>query len=573
MTDVLKQAMEEMLRAAGVMGKIELTVPPKSDMGDFAFPCFAFAKDAKKNPTETAKELAAVLAAQPSGLVQEVKAFGPYVNFFLNGTVVAERVLGSIFEKGDVYGQGDSGQAKKVLVEYGCPNPLKAFHLGHLRNLISGESVARVLENAGYAVKRVNYQGDVGMHVAKTLWAIDELRNEFESIGLKPLPERIAFLGRAYAHGATAFESDESAQKAIAVYNEKVYDRDASIAEVYQTTRQWSLDYFESIYKKLGTTYDQLYFESGMYERGVTLVKEFLAKGVFAEGEGGAIIFPGSQFGLHDRVFINGKGYPTYEAKEVALAERHFADHEPDQVIHVVGKEQTEYFKVVIKAIEAVVPASQGKEHHLVGGYLQLKGEQKMSSRKGNVVTGDDLLSEVEDRVWQIMSKEGSVEMDKTVHETLKKVSAAALKYTMLKSGVSDDIAFDMERSVSTEGDSGPYLLYIVARIHSILRKAEMTRAGLTLPHTAVEPAEKRLLVTLAAYPDMAALAADTLDPSHVAQYLFDLAQRFNTFYHECPVLSAAPDVQAFRLSLIQAVERVMTSGLGLLGIETVEAM
>jgi arginyl-tRNA synthetase len=363
MRNCITDHIENLLESVGVLGEHVFSVPPKPEMGDIAFGCFAMAKHEKKNPNEVAKDVELRIKNIESKLVSDVKAFGPYVNFYLNGSAVAALVLSSADTMDNL------GHGQRVLVEYGCPNPLKAFHLGHLRNLITGESVARILSAVGYEVKRVNYQGDVGMHVAKTLWAICEHHmDEYQAVHAAPLPERIAFLGRAYAFGATEFEKNTEIQTAIGRYNERVYERDATLREVYDTTRQWSLDYFDTIYKKLGTGYDKLYFESEMYERGVELVHEFLKKEVFASGDGGAIIFPGSKFGLHDRVFINSKGYPTYEAKEVALAERHVADFHPDRIIHVVGKEQKEYFKVVIKAMESVVPDTLGKEHHLIGG-------------------------------------------------------------------------------------------------------------------------------------------------------------------------------------------------------------
>lgn len=568
MRNCITDHIENLLESVGVLGEHVFSAPPKPEMGDIAFGCFALAKHEGRNPNEVANDIELRIKNKESELVSDVKAFGPYVNFYLDGSAVAALVLSSPDKEENL------GHGKRVLVEYGCPNPLKAFHLGHLRNIITGESVARILTLAGYEVKRVNYQGDVGMHVAKTLWAIYEHRlAEFRAVTQAPLAEKIAFLGESYAYGATEFEKSEDTQAAIGKYNERVYERDAAIEEIYKTTRQWSLDYFDTIYSKLGTAYDHLYFESEMYERGVELVHEFLKKEVFVSGDGGAIIFPGSKFGLHDRVFINSKGYPTYETKEVALAEKHFEDFHPDRVIHVVGKEQTEYFKVVIKAMETVVTESVGKEQHLVGGYLQLKGEQKMSSRKGNVVTGDDLIAAVEEQVAAVMD---AAEIDKklaaqNLAETKKRIAMAALKYTMLRSGVSDDIAFDMKTSVAIEGESGPYLLYIVARINSILKKANNKKQGTIIE--SVEQEEKKLLMTLADFPDVARAAAESLDPSHIAQYVFTLAQRFNSFYAACPVLTAEAGIQQFRLALIGHVRTVMVSGLDLLGIETVEEM
>ncbi len=585
MIDQIKIQIRETLKKVGI-DNAELSTPPKADMGDFAFPCFALAKAEGKNPAEVATELAEKLSdlftkeeMKQASLIREVKAFGPYVNFFLDKSELASFVLTGMTK---TYGEHEIGSGKKVLIEFGCPNPMKVFHLGHLKNLITGESVVRTFENAGYDVVRVNYQGDVGMHIAKVLFGLqttDDGQQSFDTVfeaiqkmDVQPLSEKVAFLGQAYARGANAYEEGGKSEMAIRKLNEMVYEKNESIQDVYKIGRQWSLEYFDTIYKKLGSHFDKMYFESETYERGVELVTQGVKDGIFKESEG-AIIFPGSEHDLHDRVFINSKGYPTYEGKETALAEMHFADFDPYQVIHVVGKEQTGYFQVVFKALEALQPQTKGREYHLVGGYLQLKGDQKMSSRTGNVITGDALLAEVEAGIRKILDeREDDVKLSE---DAIAKITAAALKYAMLKSNVSEDVAFDMEESVSTTGDSGPYLLYIVARINSILAKQEVkkTKKQEVVVPNEIHDAEKAVLLLLAKYPEVTKKAVQSYDPSYVAKYTFDLAQAFNAFYANCPVLNAEVDVKAFRLALISAVKDVMTNGLHMLGIETVETM
>lgn len=564
---IIKKHITSLLQAAGVTGNIELSTPPKADMGDLAFGCFAMAKEQGKNPAELAAEIATHMNDADSDLLEEVKAFGPYVNFFLNGSAVAALLQENM---SDAFGEHDVGKGKHYVVEFACPNPLKAFHLGHLKNLITGESVVRMFENAGYKVTRVNYQGDVGMHVAKALWGIYDKMDEFTAATSLPLKERVEFLGRAYAHGANHFESGEEGKQAVIAFNDKVYQDAEDIREVYTTARQWSLDYFDAIYTRLGSHFDRLYFESEVFERGVSIVKEGQEKEVFRESEG-AIIFPGSEYDLHDRVFINSKGFPTYDAKELALAEMHFDDHKPDKVIHVVGKEQTEYFKVAFKALEQVHPETAGKEYHLIGGFLQLKGDQKMSSRKGNIITGDALLDAVHERIKAKMIENDDY-AGKDGGKNADAITVAALKYAMLKADVSKDVAFNMEESISTSGDSGPYLLYIVARINSILAKAEAEVAAGSIPAD-LHDEEKKLLLMLSEYSEATLAAVKEYDPSVVAKYLFGLAQQFNSFYAACPVLQAEEEVKQFRLWLIAQVSFVMTKGLGILGIETVESM
>lgn len=565
MMNPIHAAVAELLHRVGVIGDVVFTVPPNAALGDIAFACFAYAKETGSHPKDAAAELAEKLLACGADVIASAQAMGPYLNITLNAKAVI-RCMEQAYAAVDVFGAHTTGNGKKLVIEYACPNPLKAFHLGHLKNLITGEAVVRMFENAGYSVVRVNYQGDVGMHVAKALWGIYDWRDQFEAMQGAPLRERVEFLGKAYAHGAAAYEESEEKKQEVIAYNDKVYERAPEVQEVYQTARAWSLEYFDTIYARLGTSFDRLYFESEMYERGVEIVREFLPKGVFKESEG-AVIFEGSAVGLHDRVFVNSKGFPTYEAKDLALAERHFADHSPDQVIHVVGKEQTEYFQVVFKALESTLPQSRGKEYHLPGGFLQLKGG-KMSSRLGNIVTGDALLDAVTEQIAEIMKDVDIADRDTVV----ERVTAAALKYAMLRADVSKDVAFDMEASVSTSGDSGPYLLYIVARIRGILEKAEGAPHGTEVPDEIV-PQEKQLVLKLAEFPAVTFAAADSYDPSKVARYLFELAQAFNSFYDACPVIQSEGPVRTFRLRLLGVVQTVMARGLWILGIETVERM
>jgi len=557
----VKKSVIEALQSAGVIGDIELTTPPNPEMGDFAFACFALAKEQGKNPVEVAIEV--VDTIKVAGLISEVKTAGPYVNIYLDPVKVAELVFESQTE---TFGTHTFGAGKQILVEYACPNPMKVFHLGHLRNLITGEATVRMFENAGYDVKRVNYQGDVGRHIAMSLWGISQHQEEFENVKNATLDEQVAFLGRAYAYGATQFKESEQVQKEILEFNKKVYEHDSEILDTYKTARAWSLEYFDVIYKKLDSHFDRLYFESEVFDLGKQMVLDGLDNDIFTKSSG-AIIFEGSKHGLHDRVFINSQGFPTYEGKEVGLAQLHFTEYNPDMVIHVVGKEQREYFQVVFKALEEVLPQSAGKESHLIGGYLQLKGDQKMSSRTGNVISGDQLVTLVEESVRTIM-KDSKLD---NKEEVTRAVAVAALKYSMLKVGASQDMAFDMDESISTSGDSGPYLLYMVARISSMLEKAgAYTYNG--VPEE-VTTEEKLVILKLAEFPEATQKAVDERDPSHIAKYMYGLAQQFNTFYVACPVLDAPEDVSAFRLQLVEHIRDVMKKGLHILGIKTVSKM
>lgn len=409
------------------------------------------------------------------------------------------------------------------------------------------------------------------MHIAKCLWAMLHL-SEFDprTVRDKEIHAKVEFLGKAYAAGSAKFEEDEAVKKEIGEINKQIYAKDPAIYSVYQETRQWSLEYFEVIYARVGTHYDRYFFESETYESGKKNVLEGVKKGIFEESEG-AIIFPGERFGLHNRVFITREGNATYEGKDMGLAPLQFSYH-PDQIIHVVGPEQASYFQVVFKAIEQLFPEMQGKEYHKIYGWVKLK-HGKMSSRSGNVVLGEWLLDEAKRSIYEILDSNKSKYTKEEQDDIAEKGAVAAVKYAFLKVSTNQEIAFDLKESVSFDGDSGPYLLYTYARCQSVLRKASEQPSD-NQPRSdrgqgqALNPEEKNLARLILFFPEMVAAAAGELSPNVICTYLFQLAQTFNTFYQKHPILE-----QPHRLSLTSATAQVLKNGLYLLGIETVERM
>ena len=338
---------------------------------------------------------------------------------------------------------------------------------------------------------------------------------------------------------------------------------------IYLVTRKWSLDYFDSIYKKLDTKFDRFYFESEIFNRGREIVLKNLKKGIFKKSDG-AVIFEGEKYGLHSRVFINSEGNPTYEGKDMGLAELQFKEFKSAKILHVVGPEQSEYFKVIIKALELIMPKTLGREEHLRYGWVRLK-EGKMSSRLGNVILGEWLLDEAKKEVLNIMKGARGL---KNKAEVADKVSLAAIKYSILKNGLDKDIAFDLHESVSFNGSSGPYLQYTVARINSIIRKTKNSKLSTQIKYEELkDEKESVLIIKLAKYPEILAAAGKNYDPSEIAKYLFELAQEFNDYYHSVQILKTKLEIKSARLALISAVKQTLTNGLELLGIETVEKM
>jgi arginyl-tRNA synthetase len=555
----------------------DLIFPPNSEMGDLSLACFSLAKKVGKNPAELASFLVGKLKDGLSKEISSLKVAGPYLNFILNKNYLAENVIKEIIKDGEKYGKNKGGKGAKIIVEFAHPNTHKAFHIGHLRNIITGESVARILNNCGYKTIRANYQGDIGLHVAKCIWGVKNLAKEFKEASKLELNKKAGFLGKAYALGSDNYEKNNKAKMEIVILNKAIYNKEKFIMSVYEKTRKWSLDYFNKIYKMVDVNFDRLYFESEVFKNGKEIVLKNLNNKIFEKSDG-AIIFRGENYGLHNRVFINSEGNPTYEAKDLGLARLQLKEYNPKKIIHVVGPEQAEYFKVVFKAMEFIMPNAKGKETHLSYGWVKLK-KGKMSSRLGNVVLGEWLLDEIKKEIFKLVKENKNI---KNKEETAEKISLAAVKYSILKCGLKNEIVFDIKESISLSGNSGPYLLYTYARINSIVKKARKPayRTGRQKNNKAnadfsslTKKQEHELIFKLAKYPETVKRAGENYDPSDLAKYLFELAQEFNNYYHSVPILKTEEKTMAARLVLINSISQIIKNGLDLLGIETVEEM
>lgn len=458
-----------------------------------------------------------------------------------------------------------------IMVEFAHPNTHKAFHIGHLRNITTGESLVRLLEATNHKVTRVNYQGDVGMHIAKCLWAMTHVPEcDPAAVRGQDIHARVEFLGKAYAAGSGKYEVDDAVKKEVSEVNKQIYAKDPAVYELYRETRAWSLEYFEGIYARVGTRYDRFYFESEFYEKGKAFVRDGVAKGIFEESDG-AIIFPGEKYGLHSRVFITKEGNATYEGKEIGLGRAQFDEYHPDLVMHVVGPEQAGYFQVLFEALAHVFPDTKGKEYHKKYGWVKLK-HGKMSSRTGQVVLGEWLLDEAKQSIRDIIKQSKSEYTKAEQEEIAEKGAVAAVKYAFLRVGTDQEISFDIKESVSFDGDSGPYLLYTYARCKSVLRKAQGTTSevegALHLGGVLLNTEERMLARHIGFFPEIVEETARTLSPNMLCTYLFRLAALCNTMY-QAHVIAG----NERRVALTAAAAQTLHNGLYLLGIETVERM
>ena len=553
----IKEIIKKGLEKAGVDTEGTLLSHPKDlKNGDFYF----FIKD------RTTDILALSFAdLEKNKYIKSVVVVGQFINIYLSDTFFSELVE-DILKSGADFGKNSTRDGERILFEYTNPNPFKEFHIGHLMSNTIGESFARITEWSGATVKRANYQGDVGLQVAKAIWGMMELSSEMPHTQ-EDLTKKSAFLGRAYVHGSSSYTDDESAKKEIDALNKTIYEKsDPKVVELYNWGRKVSLDHFEDIYAKLGTKFDYYFFESETAPRGLFIVEEFLAKNVFEKSDG-AVVFKGEQYGLHTRVFVNSQGLPTYETKELGLSKMKFEKADFDLSVVVTANEQNEYYKVVLKALEFVDAEIANKTRHIGHGMLRFTSG-KMSSRTGNIITGESLMVDVEKLVYEkIKDRELSDTEKKNI---MSQVAVGAIKYSILRQSSGKDIIFDFEKSLSFEGDSGPYLQYAHARACSILRKAK--EAGVSADFKNVDTAGE-LEKMLAKFADITERAEKEFAPQLIVTYLTELAGSFNSYYANTPIIAEAGDSSPYRVALTQAFKTVMQNGLWLLGIEAPEKM
>jgi arginyl-tRNA synthetase len=551
--------------------KVKLEHPEVITHGDFSSNvALVHAKELKTNPRELAQKIVDEFKKKlPEGVIA-VEIAGPgFINIKLVDSVFITEVLN--IKEG--YGKGNYDSGKKIMVEYTDPNPFKIFHIGHLMANSIGESFSRLIEFSGAKVVRANYYGDVGLHVAKTIWAILQNKEKYPTEKVD-LVSRIHFLGEMYVLGSEKYETDESAKKDITDINKKIFEKsDKEINHYYDLGKKWSLDYFESIYKKLGTKFDYYFPESEVAELGVKTVDHFLIKGIFEKSDG-AVVFPGEKYGVHTRVFINSQGLPTYEAKEVGLTRRKFELlPELSESVVITANEQSDYFKVLIKAISVMYPEIGAKMVHRSHGIMRF-AEGKMSSRKGNIIPADSLLSDVEAAVDEKMKdRKFSPEEHAEVRQD---VAIAALKYAILRQAVGTDIIYDKEKSVSFEGDSGPYLQYATVRAMNVLVKAKEAhiKGSGWFGKIKVFPQHTSLLEKmLTRFPEVVERARVDYAPQHVITYLTELAAAFNAYYAENLIVDEKNPESAYRVELTRAFVHVMKNGLWLLGIKVPKRM
>lgn len=575
MDDFRIHIIEKIVDEAGPDGIDESTleVPPDPKLGDYAFPCFVLSKRLKKSPQQIAEYLKTKI--KPDGIIARVENAGPYLNFFVNKSRLAEKTLKEVFDRKSDYGSSEAGKGKILLVEYPGPNTNKPLHLGHVRNMSLGESLAHISESQGFSVKRVNINNDRGIHICKSMLA-------YQRWGEGKTPESEGrksdhFVGDYYVLYNKKEQEDTTLEEETKEMLRKWEAGDKQVKALWKKMNEWAFNGFKKTYKHFGMKgFDKEYYESETYLEGKKLVLEGLKKGLFHKKDDGAIAVDLGTEGLGEKIVLRADGTSVYVTQDLYTAVLRHKDFSFDRMIYVVATEQNHHFKVLFTLLKKFGYSWAEGCHHFAYGMVNLP-EGKMKSREGTVVDADDLMLEMEELAKEeILKRYKNLEVQ-TVHDRSVAIGLAAIKFYLLKTDAIKDMTFMKEESLSFEGDTGPYLQYTHARACSILRKAAETgmKTDSFVDYSMLKhDTEVALVNALSQYPAKISEACEAYRPHIIAQHLIILGRLFNEFYHACPCLQEKDiELARARLLLVDCTRQVLDNGLALLGIKAPEEM
>jgi len=556
---LLKKALkEEKIKLKDKEIEYFLEVPPKHDMGDYSFPCFFLAEKLKREPHQIALEIRARIGTKPIAKFDAIQVAGAYINFFLDRKDMARQVVWDVITKKEKYGMGTIGKGKKVIVEFSSPNIAKPFGIGHLRSTIIGNSLANIYSFQGFKTIRMNYFGDWGTQFGKLLYGYEKFGSEkkLQKDPLKHLYDIYVKMGKNKKY-------DEEARIAF----NKLEKRDKKSLMLWKLFKGYSLKEFEKTYKKLGITFDKYGGESDYNRLMKNTIKELKEKNLLVKSQG-AMIVDLKKDNLGACLIQKSDGSSLYATRDITSAISRYKKYKFDKMIYEVGQEQKLYFQQFLKVLELMgYKWSTNCEHVYHGLYLGKDGK-KLSTRKGKTIFMEDIL----DKTISLAKKGIKKRLKKISKSELErralKIAIAAIFYGDLKSNRVNDIIFDVNKFVSFEGDTGPYIQYSYARATSILNKSK-NQDKFNVPD--LTPIELKLAKKISQFPDITCKACKTNNPSLIANYSYQLAQLFNEFYHSCPVIGS--DEEAFRLALIESLRQVLKNALKLLGIDVLEKM
>ena len=539
-------------------------IPPRSEFGDLAFPCFALAKLRRKNPTEIARELAGELELS-STLFKRVEPKGAYLNFFLDPKIFTEKLLSKIFSEQERYGSSQKGAGKKIVIDFSSPNIAKPFHIGHLRSTIIGASLSRIFRFLGYQVIGINHLGDWGTQFGIVLLGWEEEGDE-ERLKEKP----IEYLLELYIKYNRLAEEEESWRERARSWFKRLEEGDPVARGLWERFRDLSLAEFQRVYQRLGIEFDHYWGESFYNDKIEPILRQLRDKGLLEKGEDGAELVRFEEEGLPPLLLRKSDGATLYATRDLAGAIYRFEKFQPEEMLYVVGRPQELHFTQLFLLLKKMGYEWAGRLKHIKFGHIQ-----GLSTRKGEVILLEQVLDEAKERAREKIEeniKVGKLSPEVDKDQLAEQIGISALLINDFKNRREKDLVFNWEQVLNFEGDTGPYLQYTHARICGILRKAQREISLNTNLSLLSEPESKELIKKLAIFPEIVKKAREEYEPFVICNYLFELTSTFNQFYNRHRVLGSG-EYELPRLVLVDSVRQVLANGLKLLGAIPLEQM
>lgn len=587
LAEAISKGLNTLYSAEVAAGDIKLESTKKDFEGDYTFVVFPYLRVTKKGPEQSAEELGNYLKEN----VAEVTDFN-VVKGFLNLVIADSYWTGFLTQEATntTYGKTQVGKGKKVMVEYSSPNTNKPLHLGHIRNNLLGYSVAEVLAANGYEVIKANLVNDRGIHICKSMIAWQKFGGGEtpESSGMKGdhlVGKYYVVFDKEYKKEIdglvlTGMDKEQAEKSAPLMLQAQEMLRkweagDEEVVNLWKTMNGWVYAGFDKTYERMGVNFDQYYYESDTYLLGKNIVNEGLEKGTFYKKEDGSVWADLTDVKLDHKLLLRADGTSVYMTQDIGTADLKYSDYHTDKSIYVVGNEQDYHFKVLFEICKRMgKPYAEGM-FHLSYGMVDLPSG-KMKSREGTVVDADDLMDEMHATAKKLTEDLGKTEgfTEEEMYDLYETIGFGALKYYLLKVDPQRRMMFNPEESVDFQGHTGPFIQYTHARIKSVLRNADATELNTIFTINALQPAEKDILVALYKFPAEVEEAGKNYSPALIANYIYEVAKLYNTFYHEHSVLKEEDkDTRVFRLQLCQLTAQVISYGLQLLGIKAPERM
>jgi arginyl-tRNA synthetase len=526
---------------------------------------------------QRAQEMAAAIAQRlgvPAGF-SRVEAVKGYLNLYYSTGIFTRRILDVVLEQKEGFGRGEA-KGERILVEFSQPNTHKAFHVGHLRNVVLGDALCNILDAAGFDVIRANYINDSGLHVIKWLWNYQK-----RHAGEAPGADKTRWMGDLYAEANRRLEEDTGGETEVRALYARWDQRDPAVMHLWEQTRLWSLEGFDQIYELLGVRFDKFYFDHEMEKPGQELVDELIRRGIAVDERpvGPVIVRLDDLLGMSKETYrvlvvLRSDGTSLYATKDLPLAIKKFEDYEPDRSVYVIDVRQSLYLQQIFKTLEVMGHPDWAKRcYHMSYEIVNLPGNVTLASREGTVVLLEDLVREAKARALQVVQEKNPSLTEAEMQQVAHQVALGAIKYPMLARDNTKVVTFDWQSALDFNGQAAPYIQYAHVRANSILRRMEGDLPASFTPSYDFEPTEIQLVDLISRLPGEIQRAAEEYKPLHIANLAYDLAKTFNDFYTQCQVLKADPEVRANRLRLVSAARQAIAILLNLLGIQAPELM